>query len=162
MKHLNIIRAVGFCLVIIICVTIFLFSHSPADESKKHSGGITSFVVKVIYGERDDYTAEEYTEIYNRTHLIVRKMAHFSIYMALGFSALCFSCTFNIKDILMIGGALLFSALYAASDEFHQTFIAGRCGTPTDVLIDSCGAVVGIIISYIIIYRLAIRKCVNP
>jgi VanZ family protein len=29
---------------------------------------------------------------------------------------------------------------YAATDEFHQTFVHGRHGTPVDVLIDSAGA----------------------
>lgn len=28
---------------------------------------------------------------------------------------------------------------YAATDEFHQTFVEGRHGTPVDVLIDSAG-----------------------
>ena len=28
---------------------------------------------------------------------------------------------------------------YAATDEFHQTFVDGRKGTPVDVLIDSVG-----------------------
>jgi len=28
---------------------------------------------------------------------------------------------------------------YAATDEFHQTFVAGRHGTPVDVLIDATG-----------------------
>ncbi len=162
MKDKKIIRAASFCLVILICITIFLFSASNSDESKKHSGGITSFIVRVIYGEPDDYTAEEYAEIYSRTQLIVRKAAHFSIYLSLGFCAFGFACTFNIRKILMAACALGFSALYAASDEFHQTFVPGRCGTPTDVLIDSAGAIVGIAISYIIIYRLIVRKRTNP
>jgi VanZ family protein len=29
--------------------------------------------------------------------------------------------------------------LYAGTDEFHQTFVQGRHGTPVDVLIDSTG-----------------------
>jgi VanZ family protein len=28
---------------------------------------------------------------------------------------------------------------YAATDEFHQTFVSGRHGTPVDVLIDTAG-----------------------
>lgn len=33
---------------------------------------------------------------------------------------------------------------YAASDEFHQTFVRGRHGTPVDVAIDAVGALVGL------------------
>lgn len=36
--------------------------------------------------------------------------------------------------------AVAISIAYAATDEFHQTFISGRHGTPVDVLIDGAGA----------------------
>ena len=36
--------------------------------------------------------------------------------------------------------ALLISSGYAATDEFHQTFVEGRHGTPVDWLIDTAGA----------------------
>ncbi len=32
--------------------------------------------------------------------------------------------------------------LYAGTDEFHQTFVHGRHGTPVDVLIDSTGVAI--------------------
>lgn len=37
--------------------------------------------------------------------------------------------------------ALMIAFLYACSDEFHQTFVHGRHGTPVDVCIDMVGAV---------------------
>jgi VanZ family protein len=40
--------------------------------------------------------------------------------------------------------AVLFSFLYALSDEFHQTFTPGRTPSVLDVLIDTTGAVVGV------------------
>ena len=33
---------------------------------------------------------------------------------------------------------------YAASDEFHQTFVRGRHGSPVDVGIDAVGALIGL------------------
>jgi VanZ family protein len=36
--------------------------------------------------------------------------------------------------------AFLVSALYAVSDEYHQSFVEGRSGSPVDVAIDSAGA----------------------
>jgi len=36
--------------------------------------------------------------------------------------------------------SLALAILYACTDEFHQTFVAGRHGTPRDVLFDSAGA----------------------
>jgi VanZ family protein len=46
--------------------------------------------------------------------------------------------------------AFVLTALYAASDEFHQTFVSGRSGQPLDVLIDSFGAIIFLIICYMI------------
>ena len=43
------------------------------------------------------------------------------------------------------GGAILFVALYAASDEWHQTFVPGRDGCVRDVCIDTSGAVLGML-----------------
>jgi VanZ family protein len=35
---------------------------------------------------------------------------------------------------------------YAASDEFHQTFVDGRHGSPVDVLIDAAGIAVAMVL----------------
>jgi hypothetical protein len=43
--------------------------------------------------------------------------------------------------------ALCITALYAASDEWHQTFTPGRNGTPLDVAIDITGGILGIFFS---------------
>ena len=43
--------------------------------------------------------------------------------------------------------ALPFSVLYAASDEVHQLFVDGRAGSAVDVLIDSGGALFGILLA---------------
>ena len=40
--------------------------------------------------------------------------------------------------------SFVISALYAASDEWHQTFVAGRTGRASDVLIDVAGVVVAL------------------
>jgi hypothetical protein len=39
-----------------------------------------------------------------------------------------------------VGAALLLAALYAVSDEWHQTFVPGRGGNVRDVIIDIAGA----------------------
>ena len=43
--------------------------------------------------------------------------------------------------------ALCITAMFAASDEWHQTFTAGRNGTPLDVGIDVTGGIIGILVS---------------
>ena len=42
--------------------------------------------------------------------------------------------------------AFVVSVLYAVSDEYHQTFVPGRNGTPVDVGIDAVGALVALLV----------------
>jgi VanZ family protein len=42
--------------------------------------------------------------------------------------------------------AFLVSVLYAASDEYHQTFIPGRNGNLVDVCVDTIGALVALFV----------------
>jgi VanZ family protein len=37
-------------------------------------------------------------------------------------------------------------ALFAASDEFHQSFVPSRTASAHDVMIDTCGALIGLLI----------------
>ena len=61
------------------------------------------------------------------------------------FSILTFLCVGVIKwcrgfiDSGSIFGAMVFCFAFAASDEFHQSFVPDRFGTVQDVLIDSLG-----------------------
>ena len=46
--------------------------------------------------------------------------------------------------------AAVFSCIYASSDEIHQLFVPGRAGQVRDVLIDTSGAVAGILLAILI------------
>jgi VanZ family protein len=50
--------------------------------------------------------------------------------------------------------AFALATAYAGSDEFHQTFVRGRHGSPIDVGIDAAGALVGLVI----LGRRAVRR----
>jgi VanZ family protein len=47
---------------------------------------------------------------------------------------------------LLFGAVLLASALFAASDEFHQSFVKSRTPSVRDVLLDVAGAFLGLLI----------------
>jgi len=71
--------------------------------------------------------------------LILRKLAHFGEYallLALWLRALRSRLTLDRA----LGLAYALTVSYAASDEYHQTFVSGRVGTWRDVLIDAAGA----------------------
>jgi VanZ family protein len=55
----------------------------------------------------------------------------------------------------------LIASLYSVSDEVHQFFVSERPGTPVDVLIDSAGALAGVLLVYaivLIVKRIRTRK----
>lgn len=68
--------------------------------------------------------------------LILRKLAHMGVF---GLLTLLWW-----RALLPHGGrpllaAALISLVYAITDEFHQTFVEGRSGSPVDVGIDAIG-----------------------
>lgn len=71
--------------------------------------------------------------------LMVRKIAHATIYLILGILIMN-----AIKDFSNIKLALLICLLYACSDEIHQLFVNGRSGELKDVVIDFIGSSVGV------------------
>lgn len=78
--------------------------------------------------------------------LVVRKCAHLTEYAIL--AALLFRA-FR-QNPPRVGRALAMSffiaAAYAALDEFHQSYVASRTGSPWDVLIDCAGALAGVLV----------------
>ena len=68
--------------------------------------------------------------------LVLRKIAHATEYAILG--------ALLVRATGRTGVAFALGVLYAISDEFHQTFVAGRHGAPLDVAIDAVGVAVGI------------------
>lgn len=68
---------------------------------------------------------------------ILRKGAHATEYAVL--AALLLRALGNAP------AAWVLAIAYAASDEFHQTFVRGRHGSPVDVGIDAAGALVGVL-----------------
>lgn len=75
--------------------------------------------------------------------LILRKIAHALEYAGLSVLVTIALRTSGIRKKPALIFGLVVAALYAASDEFHQTFVPGRHGTPVDWLIDLGGAFIG-------------------
>lgn len=76
--------------------------------------------------------------------LVVRKCGHFTEYAIL--AALLYRALRQSRlrvDRIFIASFFI-AAVYAALDEFHQSFVASRTASPWDVGIDCLGAVVGL------------------
>lgn len=80
------------------------------------------------------------------TNFLVRKAAHFFVFMVL---AVCLTnlLKFYIKGkIRLFFAAWLAASVYGIIDEIHQYFVPGRVCAIQDMLINSAGALVGVIL----------------
>ena len=100
-------------------VAIFMFSAEDANVSSDTSGGFTQTAIELFVQDYDELPAEKQQEIWDKADHIIRKTAHFTIYMCLGFWA---SCTLGRRKLMSVktAAALGFCFLYACTDELHQ------------------------------------------
>jgi hypothetical protein len=79
----------------------------------------------------------------------VRKCAHVAEYAVLGlllWRALRNVTVLRSRALLVFGAVLVSCALFAATDEFHQTFVKSRTPSVRDVLLDFAGAFLGVLV----------------
>lgn len=129
-------------MTIMIMIFIFVQSALPADLSQQES----NFIVR--------YLAQRLRMDEELLSFIVRKCAHFTEYMILGISVKVTADDLlrqsRRADIQTRTAAILcpwcIGALYAVSDEIHQSFVPGRSCELRDMIIDSCGVLTGVLI----------------
>lgn len=126
-------------LIIVWMIVVFGFSAQPAEKSSQTSGGITEKIVKAIVKEPEKLSQENIDML----ETIIRKIAHFEIYLVGGFLIAGFFYTTNITNKHKIMYAILFTTMYACTDEIHQFFVEGRACMVMDVFIDCLGASTG-------------------
>ena len=149
MSRLKLKRAIYLILIIIWMLTIFMFSNENGDESQRTSRSITQIVVKILTFNQN-ITEEQELHLIESTDYIVRKTAHFSIYVLGGILIYNYINTFNLKRNKKIIISILVGIVYAMCDEFHQYFVADRSAQILDVCIDSLGGITGVTSVYLI------------
>ena len=81
--------------------------------------------------------------------VVMRKCAHVTEYAILAlllWRAVRSGSALHMNMSLLFGAVLLASALFAASDEFHQSFVKSRTPSVRDVLLDVAGTFLGLLI----------------
>ena len=120
-----------------------IFSASSDRLSFQHSSRIIGPVVRWLFPHLSD-------EAVHAIVLIVRKCAHLTEYAVLALLLWRALHKAPGPDASAwrwpeAGLALALVALYAASDEFHQTFVPSRQGCVSDVLLDAAGGALGLV-----------------
>ena len=133
---------ISWIMVILWMALIFNLSSQVREESNQLSTGITVVIEKVV----EKVAPNSNFDIKTINH-IVRKNAHFFIYLILGI--LVINAIRKSKYL-----ALLICVFYAISDELHQAFVPGRGPGVKDVLIDSSGSIAGILIFILIMKKI--------
>ena len=122
---------------------IFSFSNQTGTSSLS-----TKVLTHIAITIDKDMTDEEIDEFVDKYSFIIRKVAHLTIYFILGILAYI-----NLKEYMKVTPALviysiIFCLVYASTDEIHQLLVNGRSGNIYDVILDTCGSTLAILLSY--------------
>lgn len=142
-------------------VFIFCMSAKDSFDSDALSDGLIDHILMLLFGGVDPQLARSLS-------FPVRKLAHFAEYAILGvlladvfrvFALVKKSCLKqsgrSVLGMSQVFGAWVSGTMYAATDEFHQAFVPGRSAQVTDVLIDSSGVLLGVVLFSVVLAILA-------
>lgn len=125
---------------------IYYFSSQDGTKSHEVSAGLLEYIKFLIMYIPEDILGF-FLGVGKSYEYILRKTAHFTEYLIL---ALIFFKAMKVSRVEVKRNFVLtfvFCFLYAVSDEVHQFFVPGRAFAITDILIDTAGAVFGLIIA---------------
>ena len=143
MKHKGLReRCSAWLPVLLWMILIFSFSAMPDEASGAQSSAVMEAVIVLAQAALGEEAASALAA--GSLEFLIRKTAHFVLYLVL--AVLC--CRALRREGAGHAGrwALLLAAAYAATDEFHQRFVPGRSGEVRDVLIDTAGALTGLML----------------
>ena len=153
-KKLILIFAISI-LAIAWCLAIFKLSDMNSNNSNGASTGIVEKAISKVLeatnevGITDSHPdAEKLNKAAELLNAPLRKVIHATVYCVLALILLALSRIIfgGRKYLLSCAIILALCFLFAMGDEYHQTFVDGRTGQMLDVLIDTAGACVGMLI----------------
>lgn len=116
----------------IMCVVIFLFSRDRMSDA--HSNYLLALLLRLFHLDTPRNLAELAYPFRKLAHIVVYSLLSLITYRALrGSRRTGFDAGTAIRSVV-------FCLLYAASDEFHQTFVPGRGPAVHDALLDGLAA----------------------
>ena len=132
---------------------IFSFSLQVAEKSTVVSDSVGELILeKAPSNLVSESTAWTETER-DRFHAVVRKCAHFIEFFILGMFMILTMNQTKVTRVMRI--SLVLCVVVAAMDETLQLFVPGRAGLLTDVLLDSFGSFIGILLC---VFLMKVRK----
>ena len=125
-------------MTILWCMAIYLFTATPSFTSKNTKDVVQETVQTSYHAPHKDTNDTKFYLTTDDLNQIMRKSAHVVLF---GMLACLTWNTLRFKKNRYIL-SWLFVAVYAASDEWHQSFVPGRGAAVHDVVLDSTAAFV--------------------
>ena len=132
----------AYIALILWMLVIFLMSSEIAGTSSARSDEIVRTIQSIGVSAPADLLT-----------FLVRKAAHISAYFILGILLFNLLKEYGLGVKKMIFACIAIAMLYACTDELHQMFVPGRSGEVRDVLIDTAGAALGVVVYAALSYR---------
>lgn len=148
----KIITGIAAALIVLTAAAIFIFSSQDGAESADLSTRVTRIISGFIFRDFGEMSHDEQRFIVSELEPFIRKLAHFTEYALLGAAVYALLLAAGPRFIRRKGlASLTAAAVFASADELNQYFVPERSGNIADVLIDTCGAAVGIVIVSVIV-----------
>ncbi len=149
-------KIIKIFLIIIWMGVIFAFSSDTGEASTKKSDSIIINIYQIF--NKKELKEKDKEKIINSVVYPVRKIAHLSEYLILGFLITSLVSEYTLIDRKAILLSIILCIIYASSDEIHQLFSVGRSARILDVIIDTIGSSIGTLFYFIIDKKLLRRK----
>ena len=133
-------KIIKLILLIIWLIIIFYFSSQNGNTSQSLSDDLLG---KSFFSFLN-FNNLEYQEFIYKYGYYFRKAAHLMEYLILGVLMYLNMIEYSNKNNVLI--SLLICIIYAISDEIHQLFVINRSFMIKDIIIDSFGSLLGILI----------------
>ena len=136
--------------VLCMCI-IFYFSSQDSGSTNILSKNVTRKIAETIFSDYKTMNADIQNTITSQLNLFIRKTAHFSLYFLMSMTIYFVFAVWKKRYLISGIISVSFSFIYAILDEFHQSLVPGRTPLAKDVIIDTSGAILGTILSFMII-----------
>ena len=148
-------------LLVIWIIVMISFSSRPAIVSAQDSRTFEESFMALRNELRENDSLISHFKLINMSpKFVVRKAAHIVLYTGLSILTVA-GWVFIEKRYRTYILTIVLCTLYACMDEFYQTFIPGRTGLVSDVLIDSIGIWLGVSLIVLYVELGCRRKWVN-
>ena len=148
-----ILKPLSFIPPILMMYLIFNFSAQDGTTSGNLSYKVSEIIIETANEAFElNWTEQEQSYYIDRIHYPVRKLAHMTEYFLLAVSVSFPLYVYRVRGIwlLLLAGTICVG--FACLDEYHQSFVAGRSPSKRDVMIDSIGIAIGVILVQIVCF----------